>query len=323
MLRSPCHAFARFELDDHAGDRRAQRDPRLQLAELFDAAYLSSLMPTWRTLPRAVDEHSEVGAARAAPREILLRCDPFGHVEIGEWGARGDAIERRAHVQFLDIGHRARLHDGLIALVERNVADRFIGVPGVDRKTIRRYARESGANSPMATGSGESLEQIPPPRPPAPLPRAASACEPHRAWIEEQVALGRNAAIHQELVERHDFAYRYDSVKRFVRSLKRREPERFDVLERAPGEEAQVDFGLGALTLAANGKYRRPFLFVMTLKYSGKRFRKVVWKADQETWARLHEEGFRTFGGAVAYVVLDNLKQVRAITRTSFRSEFR
>lgn len=182
---------------------------------------------------------------------------------------------------------------------------------GVDRKTIRGYARQSGANSPMATGSAQRLEQIPPPRPPAPLPRAASsACEPHRAWIEEQVALGRNAvAIYQELVERHEFTHRYNSVKRFVRSLKRREPERFDVLESAPAEEAQVDFGQGALTLAANGKYRRPFLFVMTLKYSGKSFRKVVWKADQETWARLHEEAFRTLGGAVSYVVLDNLKQ--------------
>ena len=182
---------------------------------------------------------------------------------------------------------------------------------GVDRKTIRGYARAAEANSPMATGSAVAAEQIPPPRPPAPLPRAAaSACEPHRGWIEEQVALGRNAvAIYQELVERHGFSHRYNSVKRFVRSLKRREPERFDVLESAPGEEAQVDFGLGALTLAATAKYRRPFLFVMTLKYSGKSFRKVVWKADQETWARLHEEAFRTLGGAVAYVVLDNLKQ--------------
>jgi hypothetical protein len=35
----------------------------------------------------------------------------------------------------------------------------------------------------------------------------------------------------------------------------------------------------------------------------------VVWKADQESWARLHEEAFRAFGGSVAYVVLDNLKQ--------------
>jgi transposase len=116
-------------------------------------------------------------------------------------------------------------------------------------------------------------------------------------------------AIYQDLVERHDFTHRYNSVKRFVRTLKRRDPERFDVLESAPGEEAQVDFGLGSLTLTVNAKYRRPYLFVMTLKYSGKSFRKVVWKADQDTWARLHEEAFMAFGGSVAYVVLDNLKQ--------------
>jgi transposase len=116
-------------------------------------------------------------------------------------------------------------------------------------------------------------------------------------------------AIYQDLVEQHGFASRYNSVKRFVRTLKRRDPERFDVLESAAGEEAQVDFGLGAPTRTANGKYRRPYLFVMTLKYSGKSFRKVVWKADQETWARLHEEAFRSFGGSVQYVVLDNLKQ--------------
>lgn len=177
---------------------------------------------------------------------------------------------------------------------------------GVDRKTIRRYQ----SDSPMATGLAPDAEQNPPPRPPASPKLASSACEVHRAWIEAQVQLGRNAqAIYQDLVEGFGFEHRYNSVKRFVRGLKAREPERFDVLESLPGEEAQVDFGLGALTLQANGKYRRPYLFVMTLKYSGKSFRKVVWRADQETWARLHEEAFRRFGGSVAYVVLDNLKQ--------------
>ncbi len=177
---------------------------------------------------------------------------------------------------------------------------------GVDRKTIRKYR----SNSPMATGSNTPGSQNPPPRPPALPKHASSACEAHRTWIEEQVQLGGNAqAIYQELVERFSFEHRYNSVKRFVRGLKAHEPERFDVLESLPGEEAQVDFGLGALTLKTNGKYRRPYLFVMTLKYSGKSFRKVVWKADQETWARLHEEAFRTFGGSVTYVVLDNLKQ--------------
>jgi hypothetical protein len=110
-------------------------------------------------------------------------------------------------------------------------------------------------------------------------------------------------------VDRFGFAHRYNSVKRFVRTLRKSEPERFDILDGLPGEEAQVDFGLGAPTLYRTGRYRRPFLFVMTLKYSGKAFRKVVWKADQQSWARLHEEAFRALGGSVAYVVLDNLKQ--------------
>jgi len=78
------------------------------------------------------------------------------------------------------------------------------------------------------------------------------------------VQLGRNAqSIYQDLVETCGFTHRYNSVKRFVRTLKARDPERYDVLEYPAGEEAQVDFGQGAPTLYRNGKYRRPWLFVM------------------------------------------------------------
>ncbi len=185
---------------------------------------------------------------------------------------------------------------------------------GVDRKTIRRYARL--ANSPgVATGSAGAVDQTPPPRPPAlegtpPTAGTISACEAHRVWIEAQVTLGRHAvSIFQDLVERHGFAHQYNSVKRFVATLKARAPERFDVLEFLPGEEAQVDYGQGAPTRTPSGKYKRPYLFVMTLKYSGKSFRKVVWKTSQTVWAQLHEEGFRALGGCPQYVVLDNLKE--------------
>ena len=191
---------------------------------------------------------------------------------------------------------------------------------GVDRKTIRRYALASKSPG-VATGSEGSADQTPPPRPPAqpgessppvasPLPAGPSACEPHRPWIESQLLLGRNAvSVFQDLVEQHGFGHRYNSVKRFVARLKSRAPERFDVLEFLPGEEAQVDYGQGALTLWKPGQYKRPYLFVMTLKYSGKSFRKVVWKTDQEIWARLHEEAWRSFGGCCQYVVLDNLRE--------------
>jgi hypothetical protein len=71
-----------------------------------------------------------------------------------------------------------------------------------------------------------------------------------------------------------------------------------------------VDYGLGALTrIPGKNTYRRPRLFVMTLKYSRRCFRKVVWKSSQTTWAKLHEEAFRYFGGVTRYVVLDNLKE--------------
>ena len=190
---------------------------------------------------------------------------------------------------------------------------------GVDRKTLRRYARVAAAKSPgVATGSEPTDGQIPPPRPPAMTDVVAapvvvattSACEPHRPWIETQVSLGRNAvSIFQDLVEDHAFPQHYNSVKRFVARLKARAPERFDILEFLPGEEAQVDYGQGAPTLVKPGLYKRPYLFVMTLKYSGKSFRAVVWKTSQTIWAQLHEQAFRAFGGCPQYVVLDNLKE--------------
>jgi len=89
-----------------------------------------------------------------------------------------------------------------------------------------------------------------------------------------------------------------------------REPEQFDRLEFAPGEEAQVDYGEGALTrVPGTDRYRRPRLFVMTLRYSRRSFRRVEWESSQQTWAKLHEQAWHYFGGSCAYVVLDNLKE--------------
>jgi transposase len=214
---------------------------------------------------------------------------------------------------------KQHLQVAIQTLLDRGATQREIErMTGVDRKTIRRYQRQS--NSPgVATGSAVLAGQTPPPWPPAagdatrtsaPGAMTPSACEPHRAWIETQVGLGRNAvSIYQDLVEAHGFTHAYNSVKRFVATLRARAPERFDVLEFAPGEEAQVDYGQGALTRLPSGKYKRPYLFVMTLKYSGKSFRKVVWKTSQQVWAGLHEEAFRALGGSPTYVVLDNLKE--------------
>ena len=207
-----------------------------------------------------------------------------------------------------------RLQTTLRTLLERGTTQREIErITGVDRKTIRSYEKRFAAeraNSPgVATGSSA---QIPPPRPPAPAAAGSvSSCEPHRAFIEEQLRRRRNTvAIWQDLVDQHGFAGAYNSVKRFVRKLCAVEPEQFDRLEFPPGEESQVDYGEGAPTrVPGTDRYRKPRLFVMTLRYSRRCFRRVVWKSSQETWARLHEQAWRYFGGACRYNVLDNLKE--------------
>jgi transposase/5S rRNA maturation endonuclease (ribonuclease M5) len=209
-------------------------------------------------------------------------------------------------------------------LLEKGVSQREIErKTGIDRKTIRRYGRlshvassEEGDHSKsptaegVATGSGDACGENPPPRPPGQEGNVHSACEPHREWIEEQLRLGRNAmAIYQDLVERFGFTHRYNSVKRFVRRVRTKDPRQYDRLEFLPGEEAQVDYGKGAPTLDGRGRYRRPRLFIMALKYSGRAFRKTVWKSSKEMWCRLHEEAFRHFKGCPQYVTLDNLKE--------------
>jgi transposase len=212
-------------------------------------------------------------------------------------------------------------------LLERNTPGREIArITGIDRKTVRSYRNRwlgELANSPrVATGSdpapiteaGVVAAQIPPPWPPAPASVSTSLCEVHREFIEAQLRLRRNAtAIYQDLVDSHGFTAAYNSVKRFVSALRHKEPEQFDRLSFLAGEEMQVDYGEGALTLVpgtANApRYKRPRLFVATLRYSRRSFRRVVWKSSQQVWAQLHEQAFRYFGGCPQYVVLDNLKE--------------
>jgi transposase len=197
-------------------------------------------------------------------------------------------------------------------------------VTGIDRKTIRAYVQRFAleqSNSPrVATDLELGLAQIPPSQPPVEFsqatshkvpPISVSACEPYREFIESQLRLNRNfTAIFQDLVDQFGFSGAYGSVKRFARQVQPFTPEQFDRLEFAPGEEAQVDYGEGAPTLVpGTERYKKPRLFVMTLRYSRRSFRRVVWKSSQQVWASLHEQAWRYFGGATQYVVLDNLKE--------------
>ncbi|MGC2221016.1 MAG: hypothetical protein WA624_00905, partial [Methylocella sp.] len=111
----------------------------------------------------------------------------------------------------------------------------------------------------------------------------ASASEPYRELIEQGMARGRNAkAIWQDLVDDHGF------VKRFIHKLRgSASPQQpCAVIVTEPGEEGQVDYGEGPMVRdPQSGRHRRTRLFVLTLGFSRKCVRLIVFTSSTRTWA--------------------------------------
>ncbi len=146
----------------------------------------------------------------------------------------------------------------------------------------------------------------------ASTPITASACEPYRESIAVWLSRGRNAtAIWQDLVDQHGYSGGYQTVKRFIRKLRgAHSPQAVGIILTAPGEEAQVDYGTGPMVRdEKSAKYRRTRLFVLTLGYSRKSVRLLVFRSSSQVWAELHEKAFRRLGGSPRVVVLDNLRE--------------
>ncbi len=140
----------------------------------------------------------------------------------------------------------------------------------------------------------------------------ASLCEAYGELIAQELELGRNAmGIWQDLVDRHGFNGGYQSVLRYARKLRAATaPEARAIIETPIGEECQVDYGTGPMVRdPVTGKYRRTRLFVLTLGYSRKSVRLLVFRSSSRAWAELHEQAFRRLGGTTRIVVLDNLRE--------------
>jgi transposase len=136
-----------------------------------------------------------------------------------------------------------------------------------------------------------------------------SRCESLRGVIQPLATAGLTARrIHQDLVQDHGFTGSYQSVKRFVSALRASTPERIYRIEVQPGEEMQVDFGLGAPVLSADGKTRRTWVFRAVLSFSRRGYSEVVFHQDTESFLRAIENAFRHFGGVPLILNLDNLK---------------
>jgi transposase len=204
--------------------------------------------------------------------------------------------------------------------VRRETAAGYLKAAGIPVRPPRGWGRRPPAKpakevtTDPAPGKPANVAGVTTDSGPAPPARslAASACAPYHELIEMALARGRNAmAIWQDLVDQHGFAGAYESVKRYVRRLRgSHSPEARAVILTPPGEEAQVDYGEGPMVRDPDtGKYRRTRLFVLTLGYSRKSVRFLVFHSGAQVWAELHERAFRRLGGSPRLVVLDNLRE--------------
>ncbi len=135
-----------------------------------------------------------------------------------------------------------------------------------------------------------------------------------KAWLEEGV---QGTTIHQALVRRYGFNGSYSSVRRYLGKLKAAHPQVTSVIEFAPGDAAQVDFGAGPKMVdRQTGEIRKTWIFVMTLAWSRHMYAEFVWDQSVATWLACHRRAFEWFNGVPTRLIIDNPKC--AITRACY-----
>jgi len=193
-------------------------------------------------------------------------------------------------------------------------------VTGLNRRTIQRYQAWATTHDLLAgpLPALEELQQLVATTmtPPAP-PQIVSSVEPYRDLVLQLHHDGvEGAAILRRLAER-GYGGSLSSIYRFLHHVTPPQPKATVRVERAPGEEAQVDFGYaGRMFDPATGALRKTWAFVMVLAYSRHQYVEFVFDQTLPTWIALHARAFACFGGVPQRVVLDNRKA--GITKACF-----
>lgn len=185
---------------------------------------------------------------------------------------------------------------------------------GVHRETVSRYGRQEragpGARIAVIAAGPEAITAAGSQNRPNPIPGPSSLAAPYQEVIAAALKRGLSARrIWQDLIEEQGYQAGYLTVQRYVRGLKRVRPEVADHLEHPPGEEAQVDFFKSpAPVLDPGGRWRRPWIFRMTLSCSKHGYEEALWSQERVGFMRAHEHAFLEFGGVPKVVRHDNLK---------------
>lgn len=162
---------------------------------------------------------------------------------------------------------------------------------GVDRKTVNRALKQ---NSPREAKK-----------------KAASILDPYKPYIQERLAKYDLTAtrLFRE-IRAQGYTGSYETVKRFVATLKEQRPRRAYVrFETEPGEQAQVDWSYFGKVRWGNREVPL-WCFSMVLGYSRAMYIEFTTCCDLAAFIQAHVNAFRYFGGVTATVLYDNLKSV-------------
>ncbi|WP_373500595.1 IS21 family transposase [Desulfococcus sp.] len=136
-----------------------------------------------------------------------------------------------------------------------------------------------------------------------------------RQWLDQGI---HTTTIYRALVEQFGFSGSYSSVRRMSQRLKNGHPKVTCILDFAPAEAGQVDFGKGpTITDVFTGEVIKTWIFVMTLCFSRHMYAEMVVDQKVGTWLACHRRAFEFFGGVPGRLIIDNPKC--AITRACFR----
>ncbi len=131
----------------------------------------------------------------------------------------------------------------------------------------------------------------------------SSSVEPFAGLIEQWHAQGvQGVAIHAALVRNHGFAGHYSSVRRFLGKLKGQRVDATMILDFAPGEAAQVDFGAGPMLVDPARRAAAHLGLRHDAVLSAPPVRRVRLGPEVATWLGCHRRAFEWFGGVPARV---------------------
>jgi len=183
--------------------------------------------------------------------------------------------------QYFDIH---KLHDE--GLTIRAIARRL----GIHRRKVRNAL--SSSNVPTRKGNARG-----------------SIIDPFRGWILgklQQYPELSARRIHRMLT-RQGFTGSYTLVKETVAALRPSLQPVYQTLDFAPGECAQVDWGVWGTADVPGGR-RRLSYFAIVLCHSRMLYAEVTFGESLEFWLQAHKNAFDYFGGVPETIMVDNCK---------------